>query len=245
MSLAALCLDATGTMIETARSVGEEYREAALDRGVELPAWRLDDAFRRVLRHAPPRGTRGQTVAEREAEEIAWWHEIVRQTFQATDSTVRFEDFPAFAVALFDRYRHGECWRLRPGVRPTLTRLREAGWPMAVASNFDHRLRKILEDLEIIHFFDLILVPSRIGYRKPERSYFEALARGLGVDLGKLGYVGDDASEVLTAISALGIRVYDVRDLGELDRLPDRLGMPATLMPAADDRSARGSTHNE
>ena len=49
----------------------------------------------------------------------------------------------------------------------------------------------------------------------------------------------------IQAISALGIRVYDVRDLGELDRLPDQLGMPATLMPAADDRSARGSTRNE
>ena len=56
MSRAGLCFDATGTLIEMTASVGEVYHQVAHTFGVDLPADQLDDAFRRVMRDAPPRG---------------------------------------------------------------------------------------------------------------------------------------------------------------------------------------------
>ena len=88
MTRAGLCFDATGTLIEMTASVGEVYAEIAQAFGVELPAWRLDDAFRRVMRDAPPRGVEGETTKERRLCEMAWWSERIRQTFQATDRSV-------------------------------------------------------------------------------------------------------------------------------------------------------------
>ena len=69
MSLAGLCFDATGTLIETAEPVGEVYRRVALQHGIDLPAWRLQDAFARVLRHAPERGTQGNDPEARRRSE--------------------------------------------------------------------------------------------------------------------------------------------------------------------------------
>ncbi len=226
-----LCLDATGTLIEASDSVGEIYRQVAQDFGVELPAWRLDDAFRRVLRWAPPRGSDGNSLEERCQGEVEWWTERIRQTFQAADSSARFEDFGAFAAALFDSYRQPGRWRPRAEVLATLRLLAAQGYSMVVVSNFDHRLPKILQDLELTQFFEEILIPAQSGWRKPERGLFERAAKRLGVPLERLVYIGDDAPAVLATIGEHGLRVIGVDRLTHFGALPELLAAPATLPP--------------
>ena len=226
---AAVALDATGTLIETAEPVGEVYRRVALAHGVDLPAWRLDDAFRRVLRHAPVRGVEGATPEARQRAEVEWWSERIRQTFQATDSTARFEDFPAFARALFDTYRAAAAWRVRAGAREALAALRAGGHPLGVLSNFDHRLPEILEGLGLKDDFAAIVLPWSVGAAKPDRALFGVLAEALGRPLEALVYVGDDPPKVLEAIAGHGVRVVPVDEGTDLRRLPELVGKAATL----------------
>lgn len=217
--------DATGTLIEPTAPVGEVYRRVALEHGIDLPAWRLDDAFRRVLRRAPPRGAPGGSAAARRDAEVAWWHDVIRQTFQATDSTARFDDFPAFAEALFDTYRGAEAWRARPGVTACLGTLAAAGTPMAVVSNFDHRLVEILEALDLERFFDSIIVPFEQGAAKPDARFFQAAAEVLALPLEALVYVGDDPPERLAEIAALGLAAtIDVHAHPDASTWPALLG---------------------
>ena len=226
MTIRGVCFDATGTLIEPAESIGETYGRAARAAGVRLPAWRLDDAFQRVLRHAPPlgeAGSTGTTQAEREAAEIAWWRERVRQTFQAADSTVRFADAEAFFAGLFAHYRRPEAWRVRPGAHEVLDRLQREDVALALVSNFDHRLPEILEALDLARFFSLVTIPSRSGVAKPDARVFAAVAQGLELPLGSLAYVGDDAPEVLAAIARQGLLVIDVAECPDLAALPSRL----------------------
>lgn len=229
MNRPGLCFDATGTLIEMSTSVGEVYAELAARFEVALPAWRLDDAFRRIISNAPPRGIDGKSVSEREANEVEWWTERVRQTFQATDSTVRIEDLRGFGRALFDTYCEASRWRTLPGIPQTLARLAAAGHPMGIVSNFDHRLPVILEAMDINMFFSVVEIPSKHGARKPDRRLFEAAATTLARELGELVYIGDDEPAVLDAIGRLGIRVLDVATLDRFDALPDWLESPATL----------------
>ncbi|MCR9096771.1 MAG: HAD-IA family hydrolase [bacterium] len=210
---AAVAFDATGTLIEPTEPVGEVYARVAREYGVDLPAWRLEDGFRRILRHAGPRGLDGEDEEARREGEVAWWFEVIRQTFQATDSTARFSDFRGFAGALFDAYRASGAWRTRAGAEGLLAHLRTRSIPMGVVSNFDHRLPEILKDLEIIDYFDSIETPCRHGRAKPDAALFAASAEALGVEVDRLVYVGDDADEVLAAIRDLGITVVDVRAL--------------------------------
>lgn len=229
-----ICFDATGTLIELSESVGEVYRQLALEYGVDLPAWRLEDASRRVLRRAPDRRAEGATVAARRQSEIDWWTARIRETFQATDSTVRFDDFPGFAGALFDAYRGAARWRPRKGVTEMLTALQDQGWPLVVVSNFDHRLPDLLEDLDISRFFKFIVIPSESGSAKPERAVFEVVGKALSTPIESLLYVGDDAKEVLDAIGRLGIGVFDVREIRDLRTLPDLVAKAATLPATID-----------
>ena len=229
MSLAGLCFDATGTLIETAEPVGELYRRIAQQHGIDLPAWRLQDAFGRVLRHAPERGTRGDDPEARRRSEREWWSELVRQTFQATDSTALFDDFRAFAAHLFEAYRSADAWRIRPGIRQALVALQQRGWPMAVVSNFDHRLPDILQALDLSSFFEKISLPFEVGWAKPARALFTSAAQALETPIETLGYVGDDAPETLAAIADLGIRVFDAHEIERWSDWAEALGSPATF----------------
>jgi putative hydrolase of the HAD superfamily len=227
----AICFDATGTLIELAEGVGDVYHRIAIEHGVDLPAWRLEDAFLRVLRSAPPRGLDGDTIDARRQSEVEWWFERIRQTFQATDSTARFDDFPTFAAALFDVYRSPDAWRRRAGISETLAALRDRGSPLVVVSNFDHRLPNILEGLDLSRFFMHIGMPSLDGSVKPDRAVFELAAAKLERPVEELVYVGDDSPEVLQAIAALGLRVFDVREMDDLEALADLPSTAATLPP--------------
>ena len=224
-----LCFDATGTLIETAEPVGEVYHRVALEHGVDLPAWRIDDAFRRVLRNAPPRGLGGETPEERRESEIEWWFERIRQTFQATDSTARFDDFRAFAAALFEAYRSPNAWRPRPGAVAVLRTFEARGHPMGVISNFDHRLPDILKSLDIHRFFRVILLPFQTGSTKPDRALFEMAARALSGPLEQLTYIGDDDRTILGAIAGHGVQVIDVREIEGLEALPNLIARTAMV----------------
>jgi putative hydrolase of the HAD superfamily len=232
MILSGVCFDATGTLIETAENVGEVYRRLALDFGVDLPAWRIEDAFGRILRQAPARKCTGDSFEVRRRNEMEWWFDRIRETFQATDSTARFEDFPAFARVLFENYRSADAWRLRRGARPMLLEFRRRGMPLAIVSNFDHRLPEILEGLDISSFFEFLAIPSTVGKAKPHRAPFAAAARNMTLSsdsLDCLAYVGDDTRPTLRAIKQLGLTVLDVTKVEDLSGLPDRLTTTATL----------------
>jgi putative hydrolase of the HAD superfamily len=233
VTLAAICFDATGTLIETAESVGDVYHRVAREFEVDLPAWRLEDAFRRILQHAPARGLEGASVEDRREGEVQWWFERIRETFQATDSTARFKDFQALADALFETYRAPGAWQLRSGTLEMLTKLKGSSIPMTVVSNFDHRLPKVLELLDISSFFDVITIPSMAGRAKPDRAVFEVVLDRLSLPpsmLDALLYVGDDSKETLRAIEELGLQVIDIHGLDDHETLADRVLRAAIVL---------------
>lgn len=242
MRLRGVLFDAVGTLLEPAEPVGRTYaREAAL-RGVALPAWRLDDAFRRILASAPPMAFPDAPAAERRALERSWWRDRVRSVFRAADSTILFEDFDDLFDALFGHYARGDAWRPVPGAHVALRSLRRAGLSVGVASNFDWRLKRILQEFEILELLDSITLPSTCGAAKPEAAFFRAAAADLGPPPAACLYVGDDPELDVAAAGAAGLRALDRAAIGEdlrglgprLAALgPDALGPDATATLAA------------
>jgi putative hydrolase of the HAD superfamily len=165
LKLRAVLLDAAGTLIHPSEAVGETYARIAREHGVDVPAWRVDDAFRRVLRSAPP-----MIVAD-DAGERAWWRDLVRATFRAADQMQRFADFEACFDALFAHFARPEAWRAAPGAHAALATLRRAGRCVAVASNFDSRLPAILAGLDLARDLDLIWLPRDAGVAKPDPAF--------------------------------------------------------------------------
>lgn len=214
--LRAVLFDATGTLIEPAEPVGDCYARTAAAHGVVVPGWRLGDAFARVLRHAPERVYPGADPQEAARRERDWWRERVRQTFQAADSTLRFPDFDAFFADLFETYGRPTAWRLRTGATSVLRGLRERSLATGVVSNFDHRLPALLAGLGLAPLLDVVTIPARCGYAKPDARIFETALAALGVAAAEALYVGHHPERDLGAASAAGLAVVDADGLASL-----------------------------
>ena len=178
--LRAVLFDATGTLFVTREEVGEVYSRFAAQHGVELPGWRLDDAFRRVLGRAPSRVFPDADSSAVPALERKWWWNVVRSTILAADSTARFRDFDVFFDALYTFYATADAWELRPGALRSLRAAHSRSLRIGLISNFDHRIVDILEALDISQFFEFICIPSEVRIEKPDPGIFEAALVRLG-----------------------------------------------------------------
>jgi REG-2-like HAD superfamily hydrolase len=221
--------DAHGVLIRMREDVGRLYSRCAAEFGIALPAWRLEDAFHRVLRHAPARVFPGESEAAAALLEQAWWKERVRQTFQATDSTVRFPDFEAFFRGVYAAFETPRAWVCDPDLSAVLAALRTRGLRLGVASNFDHRLPDLLQLLDLEHFFESVTIPSRVGHAKPESAFFHAACSALGLAASEIVYVGEAGEHDLGAAEGAGLRVRDARHDGGLASLPAWLDALAKL----------------
>jgi putative hydrolase of the HAD superfamily len=210
----AVLLDAVGTLIRLREPVGETYARIAREHGVAIPAWRLDEAFARVLRAAPAMPSRD------DAEERAWWRDVVRATFRAADQMQRFADFDRFFAVVFAHFARGESWRAIPGAHEALAALRDERRRIAVASNFDQRLHAILAALDLARALDLVWLPRDAGTAKPDPAFFRRACARLGVEPRAAVAVGDDPEQDLAAARRAGLRAIDVRALASLHELP-------------------------
>jgi len=220
----AVLFDAAGTLIELIRPVGDSYSAIARAHGVELPAWRLRDAFARVHARMP-----AMCFPELDAEEVPgrerrWWHDLVRQTFLAADSTARFPDFEACFAELWCYFAAASSWRLRTGACEALRAIADSGARSGVVSNFDHRLPDLLEALEITAFIDCLILPGTHGVAKPDPRIFEPALAALECPASEAVYVGDEPEVDGLAARAAGLRFIDASQLGSLCELLDILG---------------------
>jgi REG-2-like HAD superfamily hydrolase len=229
--LRGVLFDATGTLIETREPVGEVYSRVALEHGVELSARRLGDAFKRILARAPSRAFPSAKPDEIEALERGWWREIVRMTLQATDSTLIFKDLDAFFSQLYQYYESAAAWRLRSGAAQALVELHLSGLRIGLVSNFDQRIRKILQVLDIMRYFNSITIPATCGLEKPDPLMFRRALADLGIEADEVVYIGDDPEKDLAGARNAGLRTLDVNALSCLDQLPNEIG-PASANPA-------------
>jgi putative hydrolase of the HAD superfamily len=215
--------DAVGTLLLLREPVGETYARFARAHGVAVPASRLGEAFGRVLAVAPPNVHTGVTPDVAAERERGWWRERVRETFCAADGMARFDDFDLFFARLFSHYAGAAAWRLAAGATQCLASLEARGLSLGVLSNFDRRLRGLLESLGLQDRFAVVTLPSDAGAAKPERAIFEACLARLGLPAERVLYVGDRAQLDIAAAHQAGLHALDVGTLTDLSLLPDAI----------------------
>ena len=169
----------------------------------------------------------------------------MRRTFRDADSTLRFSEFDRFFENLYASYATSERWRARPGSREVLGALRARSLATGVVSNFDHRLREVLETLDFSHLLDSITIPAEAGAEKPDARIFRIALERLGLAAKEVAFVGDDAVRDLSGAREVGMTAVDVAALTTLEDLPARLvvltGFAAQGPAAESDAEALGS----
>ena len=73
-----------------------------------------------------------------------------------------------------------------------------AGIKLAVVSNFDTRLRAILQKLGLLSLFDSVIISAEVKAEKPNPVIFEQACAQLGVSPSQSLVLGDDRRSVLS-----------------------------------------------
>ena len=81
---------------------------------------------------------------------------------------------------------------------------------LAVISNFDGRLRMILEQLGISKFFRHVFISSEIGADKPDPEIYQRALKFLDLPANQALHVGDDPERDWKAASAAGLSIVQL-----------------------------------
>jgi HAD superfamily hydrolase (TIGR01549 family) len=91
---------------------------------------------------------------------------------------------------------------------PTLQHLRDAGFKLAIVSNWDTPLDPLTERLGIAHYFDIIVAShdARVLSAKPDPHIFNYTLAKVGVSAGETVHVGDTYEADIVGARDVGIR---------------------------------------
>ena len=199
----AVYFDAAGTLIKPARRVGESYATIAAKYDKIVAPADLLERFRICFDAAPRLAFPNAALAEIDRLERDWWKKLVARVFEPWGV---FENFDKYFDELFAYFAAPSAWALYPEVLDTLAALRQRGVTLAVISNFDSRLVRLIDGLGVGSWFTDIFVSSRVGYAKPDRQIFDVALGRHGLAPGNAIHVGDSETNDLLGAQNAGLK---------------------------------------
>ncbi|MGL5081207.1 MAG: HAD-IA family hydrolase [Microcoleaceae cyanobacterium] len=198
-------LDAVGTLFGVRNSVGEVYRQLALQFGVDAPAELLNQAFFKSFPAVSPMAFPGAEPEQIPQLEFAWWQTIAEKTFQAIGVFSEFTDFSRFFQELYGHFATAEPWFVYPDVKPTLKLWRDRGFELGILSNFDSRLYDVLKVLELAEFFTSVTISTEVGAAKPDHKIFVIALQKHRCSPDRALHIGDSLKADYQGATIIGI----------------------------------------
>jgi putative hydrolase of the HAD superfamily len=199
-------LDAVGTLFGIAGSVGQIYRNIALQHGVEADAEELNQAFFRTFKAAPPMAFPGVDANQIPNLEFLWWRRLGQQTFSSAGVLDQFVDFDSFFADLYAHFATADPWFVYPEVLSTLQQWRRWGVELGIISNFDSRLYRVLDNLGLSDYFQSITISSEVGAAKPNPLIFATALQKHGCEPSQAWHVGDSKTDDRQGARGVGLR---------------------------------------
>lgn len=202
----AILFDAAGTLFFLTKTVGYHYAYVGREVGLNLDAQQLERAFHSAWQQMPRRPA---IDGPRENDDKGWWRKLVGRVFDQVAPSLSELDRDNFLEIAYEHFAEAGVWQLYPEVPEVLEQLRPR-FQLAVVSNFDGRLRFILQHLGISNYFSYIFISSELGADKPDPEIFRRAVNVMHLDANEVLHVGDDPERDWKAAAAAGLSVFQL-----------------------------------
>ncbi|HZR05655.1 MAG TPA: HAD-IA family hydrolase [Candidatus Udaeobacter sp.] len=200
----AIFFDAVGTLLYLNGTVGHHYALVGREVGFTLDAHQLDDAFYSAWKKMPRRDA---IIGPRDDDDKGWWRELVGLVLDQVAPSLSELDRDNFFEIAYEHFAEPGVWELYPEATGVLEQL-QPRFQLAVISNFDGRLRLILQHLGISKFFKHIFISSEIGADKPDPEIYRRALKLMDVKPNEVLHVGDDPERDWGAASAAELSIF-------------------------------------
>ena len=202
----AILFDAAGTLFHLTKTVGNHYAYVGREVGLDLDAQQLESAFHAAWKQMPRQPA---IDGPRENDDKGWWRELVGRVFDQVAPSLSELDRDNFFEVAYEHFAEAGVWELYPEVTGVLEQLRPR-FQLAVISNFDGRLRFILQHLGISNYFSYIFISSELGADKPDPEIFRRALKIMHLDANEVLHVGDDPERDWKAAKEAGLLVFQL-----------------------------------
>jgi putative hydrolase of the HAD superfamily len=199
--------DAVGTLIHPEPPAPVVYAAVGSRLGSHLDEATIAGRFRTAFRRREEADHAGSLRTD-EARELARWQTIVREVLDDVS------DVEACFQELYLHFARHDAWRCAPETAELLTTLAARGHVLGIASNFDRRLRGLVDRMPEFRPVKHLVISSEIGWRKPAREFFAAMCREANSPPEEILYVGDDRVNDFEGALAAGMRALLLAPFG-------------------------------
>jgi putative hydrolase of the HAD superfamily len=202
--LKAIFFDAVGTLFRLTKTVGDHYGYVGREVGLDLNPQNLERAFHAAWEKMPQRAA---IDGPRENDDKGWWRELVDLVLEQVAPALSEFDRDNFFEIAYEHFAEAGVWEIYPEVPGVLEQLRRR-FQLAVISNFDGRLRLILQHLGVSKFFSRVFISSELGADKPDPEIYRRALKLIDRKPTEVLDVGDDPQRDWEAASAAGLSVF-------------------------------------
>ena len=200
----AIFFDAAGTLFYLPRGVGYHYALVASELGLKWDSAQLDRAFDNAWNAMPPRAA---IDGPRENDDKDWWRQLVDLVLNEVAPSMNELDRDNFFEIVYEHFAEAGVWELYPEVLEVLENLAPR-FQLAVVSNFDGRLRMILEQLGVSRFFKHVFLSSELGADKPDPEIFRRALNIVQLAPNEVLHAGDDSERDWNSAAGAGLSIF-------------------------------------
>jgi putative hydrolase of the HAD superfamily len=209
MDVRAIAFDVNGTLVEILTDDGSDpaFRAAAhflTYQGIDIRRHELRDRYFEVMKEQ--QRSSPESFPEFDAEGI--WRQIIAERMSDFTRQLAPEKQAQMPLFLAELYRGATRRRLRlyPHVRQVLDTLR-GRFPLAVVTDAQSAYaRGELHKVDLLGYFQPIVVSGDHGFRKPDSRLFHLALEGMGVAAEETLYVGNDMYRDVFGAREAGMR---------------------------------------
>ena len=207
-----IAFDAVGTLMTPHPSVADIYWRIGRKYGSGYSVAEIRQRF--GVAFSQP--TTADILQTDEDREYTFWQRVMRDVLDDVNSPSECY------TELYDVFAEPQAWRIYDDVPRTLDVLADRGIKLAVASNFDRRLLTLCDQIPELQTISVRVVSSVIGWKKPSREFYTALASACETAPEEILMVGDTWESDVVAARNAGFQARMI-DRENTRTEPDRL----------------------
>ena len=199
-------LDAGYTLFTANPSPSAYYHQVCTRHGADITKEQMVDAMRGVWMEliVPEMNDPEADFFCSDEEDRQWWWNYDSEIFRRLG--IPDDRHETIFDEIYGFFSDPTAWELYPDTIETLERLRAERLSLAIVSNWNSSLKRIVDGLNISHYFEFMLASAEAGSKKPSPKIFELALERANVEPSRVVHVGDTYQTDVLGARRAGIR---------------------------------------